>query len=157
MIGPSFDSSVVDLNPVPIGILKIHLPNTVRSDRNLSQCARKILKCDPTACQLAKGLVEARRRKRKVGGSRPARWNVCCAEDQMDGPSRAEPEPADVGACALFLDLRKPEDLRIEPGAYVQVAYEQRDMVQIERVRPYHESVWGMSHSVQSGGRGIIR
>src|SRR3954466_4091919 len=91
MSGPSFDRSVVDLNPVPIGILKIHLPNTVRSDRNLSQCARKILKCDPTACQLAKGLVEARRRKRKVGGSRPARWNVCCAEDQMDGPSRAEP------------------------------------------------------------------
>src|SRR4051794_2840199 len=23
--------------------------------------------------------------------------------------------------------------------------------------KPYHESVWGMSHSVQRGGRGIIR
>src|SRR3954470_11377049 len=24
-------------------------------------------------------------------------------------------------------------------------------------LHPYHESVWGMSHSVQRGGRGIIR
>jgi hypothetical protein len=27
----------------------------------------------------------------------------------------------------------------------------------IKRGEPYHESVWGMSHSVQRGGRGIIR
>jgi hypothetical protein len=26
-----------------------------------------------------------------------------------------------------------------------------------QRVAAYHESVWGMSHSVQRGGRGIIR
>src|SRR4051812_31955736 len=46
-----------------------------------------------------------------------------------------------------FSDLRKPEDLRIEPGAYVQVAYEQRDMVQIERVRNLLNRAWFESGS----------
>src|SRR5215210_3881928 len=99
---------------------------------SLISIQRKVLKCGPTVGQLLNDLIEARRRKGKVGGPRSARQKLRRPKDQMDGTTRAKSEPADIRACGLFLDLRKPEDLRVEPGARVQVAHEQRDVVQFQ-------------------------
>jgi len=69
------------------------------------------------------------------------------------------PNQRTLARVLFFLDLRKPEDLRIEPGAYVQVAYEQRDMVQIERVRhlltpkPWKMGFRGEQYAVDLGNQ----
>src|SRR5215213_4900260 len=147
------DGSVFDLDPVTIRVLKVHLPNTIGSDRNLPQCARKVLKCGPTIGQLLNDLIEARRRKGKVGGPRSARQKLRRPKDQMDGTTRAKSEPADIRACGLFLDLRKPEDLRVEPGARVQVAHEQREVVQFQGGR--HSCTSKACYGSASKGAGL--
>ena len=138
-LGGSLRWSVVDLDPVAVRVLKVDLPNAIGSDRSLPRHAREILVGNPKVGQLPNGLVEARSRQRKVGGPRSARWNLSSPEDQVDGTTRAEPEPPDVRACGLFLNFRKSEDLRIEPGACVQVVHEQRDVVQLQCVRHEHQ------------------
>ena len=63
---------------------------------------------------------------------------------QVREPSRPEIVTSEAGQPTLFL-VDGPEVLGMLPAAF------------IEHQLPYHESVWGMSHTVQRGGRGIIR
>ena len=68
---------------------------------------------------------------------------VTSAIDSATAQQRSEGEETPAGILAVRLreqGYRCDEPARAHGGA-----------------DPYHESVWGMSHSVQRGGRGIIK